>query len=164
MVGLNTPLQVGADNYAVWRSLWEVMTTGDPEASESQQARSVLKRALWHQGNGYAHLLAQGAVLPSGLGGHYRVLTSLQSTKFVIRGLLTDQATFESVASWPFFKAYGSAAPGSIRRSGTHAAQVRSMGATVSSSHSDAGSELGSSPWTAGEQRQRTAFGFRREP
>ena len=96
----------GADNYAVWRSLWEVLTKGDLEASESQQSRSVLKRALWHQGNGYAHLLAQGAVLPSGLGGHYRVLTSLHSTKFVIRGLLTDQATFEAVASWPFFKAY----------------------------------------------------------
>lgn len=96
---------IGLDRHAVqyefWDSLWELLGTGLARLTDESHAAVVLRKVFWDKDNGAARrLYGECQVLPNGLPGDLKSLTSTRDIKFEIRGLLMESKVLEIVIGW----------------------------------------------------------------
>ncbi|SEH07962.1 sacsin N-terminal ATP-binding-like domain-containing protein [Candidatus Venteria ishoeyi] len=86
--------------YALWCSLWEVLTSG----WNTEDRIDSLLREILCENRGLGQLITEHPALPSGLPGCYETLTIPQNIRYVITGKLVENKFLTALSQLPVFK------------------------------------------------------------
>jgi hypothetical protein len=125
-----TGIAPDTDPEDVWSSLWGLCAQDlgkrVPQAADTP-AVDLARRILWgSEDAGMRRLINNVEAMPTGLVGSYKVLTRLDSVRWVAGGGLDDPDVFALVAEWPSFQEH--VAPASIVSESKAWQALRSLG------------------------------------
>lgn len=98
----NLRLEEDLSVYALWSTLWEIMSDG-VRFKGSDEVRSLVTRLLCGE-NGLGYLISNVDALPNGLWGSFQVLTKPEKIRVVLRGCLASEQVFRTLIEWEYFR------------------------------------------------------------
>lgn len=91
--------------YEFWHSVFEVLTHNlKKTVNENDNAILLAKEMLLQENYGYLGLVRHKPVLPNGLWGSDKCLTSFGNIRFRLRGMMDQEKVFSPVSDWQSFR------------------------------------------------------------
>lgn len=91
--------------YEFWHSVFEVLTYNlKKTVNENDNAILLAKEMLLQENYGYLGLVRHKPVLPNGLWGSDKCLTSFGNIRFRLRGMMDQEKVFSPVSDWQSFR------------------------------------------------------------